>query len=204
MEQTEWSDKPTAILIMGKQARRKRENKQLLGRVAMATALWYGAPQPKPYLMYLASDSHAGRQDAELVKQWLIERFHIPADYLIIRCKVNCTLLEVLLTRVLARVYGLSHVFAVTHLYHSARTQWYFDEYLDNVSVIPTHHEIFDEISYLPMQTDLFVELRQDVMASLPSRLERWREEMVEFLLTYLHHIDRQGHVERFLATTLR
>src|SRR5262245_35273803 len=95
-ESLDWPQEPAGILIMGKRQGTKRENKQLLGRVAMAAALWYSAPQPKPYLVFVASDVHGPNRtpDAEVVKYLLIQEFEIPADFVILRQKTNCTLLE--------------------------------------------------------------------------------------------------------------
>lgn len=113
---------------MGKRQGTRKENKQLYGRVAVAVALWYSAPRPKPYIMFVASDVHGSRHipDVTAVKATLIEEFGIPADFLILRQKTNCTLLEVRAARVINRVYGFAKIFAITHLYHAYRTQVYF------------------------------------------------------------------------------
>ena len=80
-----WPLTPSAILIMGKRQGTKKENKQLWGRVGLAAALWYSAPEPKPYLLFVASDVHgpARTPDAKVVKRMLVEDFGISADFVI-------------------------------------------------------------------------------------------------------------------------
>jgi hypothetical protein len=115
-----WPQTPSAIFTMGKRQGTKKENKQLWGRVAMAAALWYSAPQPKPYIIFTASDVHGPQRmpDVQAVKQLLVEKFEIPLEFLILRRRANCTVLEVRQARVLSRAYGLTQIFVLTHLYH--------------------------------------------------------------------------------------
>lgn len=200
-----WPKEPAAIMIMGKRQGTKKVNKQLYGRIAMATALWYSAPPPKPYIIFVATDISQAVNAAYIVKKTLTQQYHIPSDFVMTRRKSNCTLIEVRLARVLYRVYGLAHIFAVTHLYHAARTQTYFDEVLaDEVSVIPVHPDVFDEIVYGPDQVEFFAELRAKVLESLPTRVDNLREMMVEWGLTRLHTVDRRGRLERWLAQWFR
>ena len=81
----EWPQQPSGILIMGKRKGTKKENKQLWARTALAAALWYSAPQPKPYLLFVAQDVHGPecKPDAQVVKSLLTQKFGIPADFLI-------------------------------------------------------------------------------------------------------------------------
>src|SRR5262245_25453381 len=90
-ESLNWPEQPAGILIMGKRQGTKKENKQLRGRTAMAAALWYSAPQPKPYLVFVASDIHGRNRtpDAEMVKYLLTQEFSIPADFVVLRQKTN-------------------------------------------------------------------------------------------------------------------
>jgi hypothetical protein len=202
----EWPSAPSGILIMGKRQGTKKENKQLWGRVALAAALWYSAPNPKPYLIFVACDLHQPKltPDAQVVKTMLLERFHIPADYLIIRQMTNCTLLEVRAARVLRRVYHLAHIFALTHLYHAARSQRYFDEVLPDASVIPVHPDILDEIQFPLEVTALWLDMRALVKESQPGRLDMIREQIIEWLLNQAHTLDRRGRYERWLARLVR
>jgi hypothetical protein len=202
----QWPAAPSAILIMGKRQGTKRENKQLRGRVALAAALWYSAPQPKPYLIFVASDVHGPKltPDAQVVKTMLLERFHIPGDYVITRQVTNCTLLEVRMARVLRRIYGLAHIFALTHLYHAARAQRYLDEVLPDASVIPVHPAILDEIQF-PLETaTLWLDIRASVKESQPGWLDNLREHIIEWLLNQAHTLDQHGRYERRLARLLR
>lgn len=201
-----WPETPSAILIMGKRQGTKRENKQLWGRVALATALWYSAPEPKPYIGFVASDVHGPLRtpDVQVVRSLLVERFDIPPDYLVLRQKTNCTLLEVRAARVLNRAYGLAHIFVLTHLYHAPRAQRYFDEVMLNASVIPVHPDILAEITFPPEYSDLLPELQTMIEDSLPGRLDTAREQVIESMLNLAHTLDQRGRLERRLARLLR
>lgn len=202
-----WSPIPAAILIMGKRQGTKKENKQLWGRVAMAVLLWYSAPVPRPYVVFVASDVHGPRltPDAEIVKRMLIEQFHIPADFVITRQRTNCTLLEVRSMKAIKRAYHISHVFALTHLYHAARAQRYLNEVLHgDASVIPVHPEILAEINIPDEIADLYPELQRLIATSQPGRWDNLREHGVEWLLNLAHTLDRRGRFERHLARLLR
>lgn len=201
-----WPDSPSAILIMGKRQGTKKENKQLWGRVAMAAALWYSAPQPKPYLIFTAADIHGPQRtpDAQVVKTMLVERFEIPADFVILRQLSNCTLLEVRVARVVQRAYGLAHIFALTHLYHAVRAQRYFNEVLPNTSVIPVHPDILTEINFPPDCDELLAKLRRIIADSQPGYLDLIREYSIEWFLSQTHRLDPRGRLERGLAKLLR
>ncbi|MFN8453057.1 MAG: ElyC/SanA/YdcF family protein [Anaerolineae bacterium] len=202
-----WSPIPAAILIMGKRQGTKKENKQLWGRVAMAVLLRYSAPVPRPYVVFVASDVHGPRltPDAEIVKRMLIEQFHIPADFVITRQRTNCTLLEVRSMKAIKRAYHISHVFALTHLYHAARAQRYLNEVLHgDASVIPVHPEILAEINIPDEIADLYPELQRLIATSQPGRWDNLREHGVEWLLNLAHTLDRRGRFERHLARLLR
>jgi hypothetical protein len=205
-DQLSWPQQPAGILIMGKRQGTKKENKQLWGRAALAAALWYSAPQPKPYLMFVAADVHGpGRTpDATAVKNVLVQRFEIPADYVILRPKSNCTLLEVRATRVLSRSFGLANIFAVTHLYHATRAQRYMNEVLRDTSVIPVHPDILDELVVPAEVEDLFADIRSIVHNSTPGRLDLVREQLIEWALGLAHTVDPVGRLERTLAKILR
>ena len=204
--QLQWPEAPSGILIMGKRQGTKKDNKQLWGRTALAAALWYSAPQPKPYLIFAASDIHGPHRspDAEAVKTLLMKRFEVPGDYIITRQKSNCTLLEVRAAQVLSRTYKLANIFAITHLYHAPRSQRYFDEVMPNAAVIPVHPEILDEVTFPLDSPDLLDEIRKMVEASMPSRVDLVREHAIEWLLNQAHRLDRKGRVERKLAKMLR
>ena len=191
---------------MGKRQGTKKDNKQLWGRVALAAALWYSAPQPKPYLIFVAADVHSPRRipDAQVVKALLVERFDIPADFVILRQISNCTLLEVRVVRVVKRAYGLAHIFALTHLYHAARAQRYINEVLRDASVIPVHPAILAEITFPAEAAELMAELQTLIAASLPEPLDLIREYVIEWLLNQAHTVDRRGRFERWLAKILR
>ena len=201
-----WPPTPSAILIMGKRQGTKKENRQLKARAGLAAALWYGAPDPKPYLVFVASDVHgpARMPDAQVVKSMLVEQFGISADFVMLRPVSNCTLIEVRAMRVLAKIYGLTHIFAVTHLYHAPRAQRYLNEVLPNAFVIPVHAEILGEITLPPDYDDLLAEVKTLIAASQPSFLDLLREYGVECLLGLAHTLDRRGRFERRLARLLR
>ncbi len=202
-----WSPIPAAILIMGKRQGTKKENKQLWGRVAMAALLWYSAPVPRPYVVFVASDVHGPQltPDAQVVKRMLVEQFRLPADFVITRQRTNCTLLEVRSMKAIKRAYHISHVFALTHLYHAARAQRYLNEVLHgDASVIPVHPEILAEINVPVEVADLYPELHRLITASQPGRWDNLREYGVEWLLNLAHTLDRRGHFERRLARLLR
>lgn len=202
----DWPLKPCGILIMGKRQGTKKENKQLLGRIAMSAALWYSAPQPKPYLLFVASDIHGPSRtpDAEVVKSQLINEFGIPADFIILRRKTNCTLLEVRTARVLSRAYNLANIFAVTHLYHAPRTQRYISEVLPEAFVIPVHPEILREVNFPVEAADLLTKIEVIVQDSLPTSLDLTREYIIEWFLNLAHTLDQRGRLERYLAGFLR
>ena len=202
----EWPQQPSGILIMGKRQGTKKENKQLWGRTALAAALWYSAPQPKPYLLFVAQDVHGSecRPDAQVVKSLLTEKFAIPDDFIIVRQQTNCTLLEVRATRVLARIYDLSNIFAVTHLYHAPRAQRYLNEVLPEAAVIPVHPEILDEIIFPIEAPDLFNQIQTIIENSPPRRFDLLREQIIELVLGYAHTLDPRGRLERKLAKLLR
>ncbi|GAB4440190.1 MAG: hypothetical protein Kow0031_22110 [Anaerolineae bacterium] len=204
--QLTWPDQPSGILIMGKRQGTKKENKQLWGRAALAAALWYSAPHPKPYLLFVAADVHGPQHtpDAEAVKRLLMQKFHIPGDYIITRQKSNCTLLEVRMAQAIARAQNLATIFAVTHLYHAPRSQKYFDEVMANASVIPAHPDILNEITFPLENLDLLEEIKKMVRASMPHQPDLSREYAVEWLLTLAHKIDPKGRLERRLAKLLR
>ena len=202
-----WPPIPSAILIMGKRQGTKKEHRQLWGRVALAATLWYSAPKPKPYLLYVASDVHGPllTPDAQVVKTMLVDRFGIPADFVMTRQLTNCTLLEVRAARVLKRAYHLAHIFALTHLYHAARAQRYLDEVLPaQASVIPVHPDILNEITFPAEAEELFNELRTLIEVSLPGRFDAAREYAIEWLLNQAHTLDPRGRFERRLARLLR
>jgi hypothetical protein len=143
--------------------------------------------------------------DAQVVKRMLTEQFYIPADFLIIRQRTNCTLLEVRSMKAIKRAYHLSHVFALTHLYHAARAQRYLNEVLHgDASVIPVHPEILAEINVPEEIADLSPELHRLIADSQPGRWDNLREYGVEWLLNLAHTLDRRGHFERRLARLLR
>ncbi len=201
-----WPQTPSAILIMGKRQGTKKENKQLRGRVAMAAALWHSAPDPKPYLLFVAADIHgpARTPDAKLVKKMLVDQFCISSDFVMLRPVSNCTLLEVRATRAISKVYGLTHIFALTHLYHAPRAQRYLDETRPNASVIPVHPQVLAQITFPPEQVGLLPDIEATIAASHPSRLDLIREHIVEALLGWAHTFDARGRFERWLAKLLR
>lgn len=205
-DELRWPQTPSAILIMGKRQGTKRANTQLWGRVAMAAALWYSAPLPKPYLVFIAADIHGPNQtpDAEVVKSMLTKIFDIPADFLILRQRSNCTLLEVRAARALSRAYRLTHIFVVTHLYHAMRTQRYFDEVMPNTSVIPVHSDILDEITFPAEYADLLPQMQNLIAQSQPKLFDATREHIIEWLLSQAHSLDPRGRFERRLARLLR
>ncbi len=206
-DELKWPSTPSAILIMGKRKRgRSGEHKQLQGRVAMAAALWHSAPDPKPYMVFVAADVHGADKtpDGELVRSLLLQRFDIPADYLILRFHSNCTIIEVRAIRAIARSYNLTHVFLLTHLYHAARTQKYADEVLPNASVIPVHPDILNEITFPVMYEDLLPDIQNLIDVSQPSRFDSFREAVVEWILTQIHRFDSRGRLEQTLANRLR
>ncbi len=205
-EELKWPPIPSAILIMGKRQGSKKENKQLWGRVAMAAALWYSAPVPKPYLMFVASDVQGPQltPDAHMVKTMLVERFKIPASFVVTRQMTNCTLLEVRAMRTLKRIFRVSHVFALTHLYHAARAQRYLNEVVSEAAVIPVHPEILAEIGFPDEPRAFYDELRQLIADSQPGRLDVLREHVAEWLLNQAHTLDPRGRFERRLARLLR
>jgi hypothetical protein len=202
----DWPSTPTAIMIMGKRQGTKKENKQLRGRVAMAAALWHSAPLPKPYIIFVASDVHgpARMPDAQVVKTLLTEKFEIPVDYLILRQRAHCTLLEVRTAQALSRIYGLTHLFPVTHLYHAPRAQRYFNETRLKAGVIPAHPAVLAEIAFPAAYADLWPQLAALVSASQPGGFDLLREHFIEGLLGLAHTFDRHGHFERRLAKLLR
>jgi len=201
-----WPTTPSAILIMGKRQGSKREHHQLRGRVAMAAALWFSAPSPKPYLAFVAADVHGPQRtpDAELVKSMLTRQFGLPPDYLILRRRSNCTLIEVRAMRALSRAYRLTHVFVVTHLYHAARTQNYFDEVMPNAAVIPVHSDILEEITFPEEYVDLLPWMRHLIINSQPDFLDVMRETLIEWILARAHARDPRGRLERRLARIIR
>lgn len=202
----EWPDQPAGLVIMGKRQGTKKENRQLWGRTALAAALWHSAPQPKPVVIFVASDIHGPQRtpDADAVKQMLTRQFEIPADFVITRKKTNCTLLEVRAVQAIRRAYGLDQIFAITHLYHAARSQRYFDEVIANTAVIPVHPDILGEITFPIHLLDLLAEIQQQVVESMPGKLDTLREYLIERFLGWAHAIDSRGRFERRLAKVLR
>lgn len=205
-KQNEWPQQPAGILIMGKRQGTKKQNKQLWGRTALAGALWHSAPQPKPYIIFVASDVHGPdcTPDADVVKSILIHRLEIPGDFIITRQKTNCTLLEVRAVQAICRSYRLPTIFAITHLYHAPRSQRYFNEVMPNAFVIPVHPDILDEVTFPLEMSDLLEKIRALVEDSRPGRIDLIREYLVEWLLGLAHRLDSRGRVERRLAKILR
>jgi hypothetical protein len=201
-----WPGTPSALLLMGKRQGTKQENKQLWGRAALAAALWYSAPAPKPTLMFVAADVHgpANTPDFQVVKELLVNRFGISADFVMLRPRSNCTLVEVRMARALCRANGITHLFALTHLYHAPRAQRYLNEILPNAAVIPVHPAILAEISFPPEHADLLPQITQMVRDSLPHRVDRLREHFIETALNLAHTVDPRGRFERSLARLLR
>lgn len=201
-----WPQTLSAIVVMGKRQGTKKENKQLWARAGLAAMLWYSAPQPKPYILFVASDIHGPRRtpDAQIVKKTLIEKYGISADYVMLRPVSNCTLVEVRAVRVLSKIYKLDHIFAVTHLYHAPRAQRYLNEVLPNASVIPVHPDVLTEINLPPEYFQLFSDLPALISNSMPGRLDLIREQLIETLMGYAHAIDPRGRLERRLARLLR
>lgn len=206
MTDLEWPAEPSGVLIMGKCQRTHREHLQLMGRIAMAAALWYSAPAPKPFLIFVASDVHGPdhRPDAALVRDTLTMQFGILGDFLILRQISNCTMVEVRAAHVLQKTYNLTHIFALTHLYHAPRTQRYFSEVTPQASVIPVHPAVLQEIVFPLDMADLYNEIAEMVAASQPQGFNLLFELFVESWLNILHTIDRRGRIERRLATLLR
>lgn len=207
-DQTElsWPQSLSGIVVMGKRQGTKKENRQLWARTALAAVLWYSAPEPKPYILFVASDIHgpSGTPDAQVVKNLLVGTYKISSDYVMLRPVSNCTLLEVRAIRVLTKIYKLDHVFAITHLYHAPRAQRYLDEVLNNASVIPVHPAILDEIALPPEYLTRFGDLPHLIAKSMPGRLDLIREHIIELLLNYAHSLDARGKLERRLAKILR
>ncbi|MCB0194409.1 MAG: YdcF family protein [Anaerolineae bacterium] len=201
-----WPQKPSGILIMGKRQGTKKENKQLYGRIAMAAALWYSAPQPKPYLVFVAADIHSHKRipDVNFVKTTLVEEFGIPGDFLILRQKSNCTLLEVRSMRAINQAYGFARIFAITHLYHAHRAQIYFDEVLSEAMVIPVHPDILTEITFPPGGESLLNHLHTLIETSQPQGFDSLREHCVEWILMQAHRLDNRGRLERRLTRIFR
>ncbi|RMF02111.1 MAG: hypothetical protein D6768_09055 [Chloroflexi bacterium] len=202
----EWPEQPAGLVIMGKRQGTKKENRQLWGRTALAAALWHSAPQPKPVVIFVASDIHGPQRtpDADAVKQMLIQKFEIPSDFVVTRKKTNCTLLEVRAVQAIRRAYGLEQIFAVTHLYHAARSQRYFDEVIAGAAVIPVHPDILAEIAFPTDLQNLLDEIQQLVAESMPGKLDNLREYLVERFLGWAHAADPRGRFERRLAKVLR
>jgi hypothetical protein len=201
-----WPQTPSGILIMGKRQGTKKENKQLQARAALAAALWYSAPEPKPYLLFVATDVHGPDQtpDAQLVKTTLTHEFGISADFVMLRPVSDCTLIEVRATRALSRIYGLSQIFALTHLFHAPRAQRYFNEIMPRASVIPVHPDILAEINFPPEYDGLLPKIRSLVEASQPHWLDFLREQVIEMILNFAHTLDPRGRFERWLARSMR
>jgi len=201
-----WPSAPSGILIMGKRQGTKKENLQLWGRTALAAALWYSAPHPKPYLIFVAADIHGPENtpDGLAVKKLLTQTYGISADFIILRPVSNCTLIEVRAVRVLTKFYRLSQIFALTHLYHAPRAQRYLDEILPNAAVIPVHPEILETINFPPEYKILWDGIEKAVKDSMPGRADRLQEQLIETMLNVAHTVDRRGKFERWLARRLR
>ena len=121
---------PDAIAIMGKAEAAAPATRQLAARTGVAAALWHAAPEPKPTILYVATDVHAaeGQPDIRVVRQALTQRYGVAEECLLIRPWSNCTLIEVRGVRVLCRAHGLRRVVALTHPYHVRRVARYFSE----------------------------------------------------------------------------
>ena len=198
--------KASAILIMAKRQAGRAQNKPLLGRIALAAALWHSAPDPKPLILYVASDSHGRPEiaDARVVRSLLTEDLGIPADSLMLREKSNCTLVEVRMVRTLARTHGFDRIVAVTHPYHARRAQRYFEEALPNVRVVPVTSEALTKLSPSRPPNEFLQKLRPMIEISEPGRWQLAREHLVEGVLGRIHRLDPRGRLERRLARTLR
>ncbi len=201
-----WPVTPSGILIMGKRQGTKKENKQLWGRTALAAALWYSAPQPKPYLVFVAADIHGpdNTPDELAVKTLLTQTYGISADFVILRPISNCTLIEVRAMRVLSKFYGLTHIFALTHLYHAPRAQRYLNEILPNAAVIPVHPTILETINFPPEYKILWNTIEIAVKDSMPGGRDKLREYLIESMLNVAHTLDPRGKFERRLARRIR
>jgi hypothetical protein len=198
--------KASAILIMAKRQAGRAENKPLLGRIALAAALWHSAPDPKPLILYVASDSHGQPEiaDAQVVRSVLTENLGIPPGSLMLREKSNCTLVEVRMVRNLARTHGFDRILAVTHPYHAPRVQRYFDEVLHGVRVVTATSECLTELTPPSGPHEFLEKLRPMIEISQPGRWQLVRERLVEGLLDRIHLLDPRGRLERWLARILR
>jgi hypothetical protein len=123
---------------------------------------------------------------------------------LILRQTANCTLLEVRAARVLARTYGLKHIFAVTHPYHAPRAQRYLNEILSNAAVIPVHVDVLTEVTFPVELAGLWQEIQTLIKHSMPGPLDMAREHFIEWLLNQAHTFDPRGRFERRLSRILR
>ena len=198
--------KASAILIMAKRQAGRAENKPLLGRIALAAALWHSAPDPKPLILYVASDSHGQPEiaDAQVVRSVLTKNLGIPPGSLMLREKSNCTLVEVRMLRNLARIHGFDRIVAVTHPYHARRAQRYLEEVLPDVRVVPVTSEALTRLSSSGLPKAFLEKLRPMIEISEPGRWQLAREHLVEGLLNRIHRLDPRGRLERRLARTLR
>jgi len=205
MECRSWCS-DSAIHIVAKRQGSKRENRQLVARVAMAAALWHYAPNPKPWVTYVASDVHGPdcAPDSELVRSLLTGRFEVPPACQLLRSKANCTFLEVRWVRALARARGFRRIVALTHSYHVARAQRYFDEALPGVTVLPVDLRGLALTFRSPGQPKFYREIPLLVRQAQPGLPDLLRELVVEGLLRGLHALDPRGGLERRMADRVR
>jgi len=198
--------RPSGIHIVGKRQGSKPENSQLVARTAMAAALWHLIPEPKPRISYVASDVHGPdhESDAGFVRSALVSRFEVPEGRLLVRPRTNCTFLEVRRVRALSRAYDLGRIVALTHSYHARRTQMYFDEVLDGVTVMPVDLQGLTSVLKKSLKASLFHEVSMLIERSRPNQWDLAREKVVEWLLSRLHRLDPHGRIERRLAARLR
>ena len=168
--------------------------------------MWHHTPDPKPLILYVASDSHGQPKvpDAQVVRSLLIEGFGIPVDSLLLREKSDCTFVEVRMVRVLARGRGFDRILAVTHPYHARRAQRYLEEVLPDVCVVPVSIESLTKLTPPRQPTAPLYEFRPMIEISEPGRWQLAREHIVEGLLNRIHLLDPRGRLERRLARILR
>jgi uncharacterized SAM-binding protein YcdF (DUF218 family) len=195
----------TAVLVMGKQVRR-RENVQLQGRAAVAAAVWHSLGDPELAVVHVAADTHGpvGTPDGTVLRALLTGRYRLPDEVVITREWSRCTVAEVRALRVLARARGIGRVLAVTHGYHARRVAAYLAEAGLAAEVLTPDVATLARFPLPAEVADLGPLVADAVARATPGPLDLVRERANEALLTRLHRLDPRGRVERILARVFR
>ena len=188
-----------AIVVMAKRPGRGEGPRELEARAALAALFWRREGRTIPMICVEGYDlPDTTDSGAEIVRQVALTA-GVPNAAIVARPQTNCTVREVRAIREILQERGASQPLVITHPYHVRRTRGYLREAGVEANVVGCSSALVRG-----MFAGADEPLRGLVERGETSRLNLLREYAVEFLLTILHAVDRQGRVEMFLADRVR